>query len=314
MKEETFQNKEYIMNMKPKKRWTEECRAYLVLVLPAVLIYYAVMAFPFIYSLILSFTNYASGELATTAIHFIGLKHYLDMFSDLYFWIALRNNFYIIFVSVFGQIPLGFIIAYILHRKHVKMAGFFQSMIYLPTIISTIVVGILWQSFFSPYGSFTEIMQHIIPGWENNLSIDPQTAMIPILFAIVWMYTGNYLIIFLAQLQKIDPEILEASKIDGASEGQILRYVILPALSGVVVTCIILAVSGSLNSFGLIFAMTQGNPARRTSVLSLYMYDSAFRGAPDYGLANAISIFMVMISFALVLLTKALEKRFGGRD
>ena len=313
-KEEMILVQGNLMNRHRKKWWTEELRAYLILVLPAVLIYYAVMAFPFLYSLVLSLTNYTSGELTAGNIHFIGFKHYLDMFEDPYFWISLKNNFYIIFISVFGQIPIGFILAYILHRKHVKMAGFFQSMIYLPTIISTIVVGILWQSFFSPYGSFTEIIQHLIPGWENNLSIDPQTAMIPILLAILWMYTGNYLIIFLAQMQKIDPEILEASKIDGASEGKILRYIILPALSGVVVTCIILAISGSLNSFGLIFAMTQGNPARRTSVLSLYMYDSAFRGAPDYGLANAISIFMVVISFALVILTKALEKRFGGKD
>ncbi|TCL76733.1 raffinose/stachyose/melibiose transport system permease protein [Hydrogenispora ethanolica] len=314
MNQEMTLNKEKWLKVKGKKFWTEERRAYLMLVTPAALLYYAVMAFPFLFSLVLSFTNYTSGELVTTPIRFIGLKHYLDMLADPYFWISLTNNFYIVFISVFGQIPLGFVIAYILHRKHVKMTGFFQTMIYFPTIISTIVVGILWQSFFSPYGPLTEIIQRIIPAWENNLSVDPKTAMIPVLLAVLWMYTGNYLIIFLANLQKIDPEVMEASKIDGASEGQVLRYIVLPALSGVIVTCAILAISGSLNSFGLIFAMTQGNPARRTSVLSLYMYDNAFRGAPDYGLANAISIFMVLMSFAMILITKAVEKKFGGRE
>jgi raffinose/stachyose/melibiose transport system permease protein len=316
LKKEYALNKDSILNgeIKRKKRWTEETRAYLMLVLPAILVYYAVMAFPFLFSLGLSFTNYTSGVLATTPIRFIGIQHYLNMFSDKYFWLSLKNNFYIILVSIFGQIPLGFIIAYILHRKHVKMAGFFQSMIYLPTIISTIVVGILWQSFFSPYGAITEIVQHIIPGWENNFSSDPHTVMIPVLVAILWMYTGTYLIIFLANLQKIDQETLEAAKIDGASEGQVLRYVILPALSGVIVTCAILAISGSLNSFSLIFAMTQGGPAKLTFVLSMYMYDKAFYGAPDYGLANAISMFMVMLSFALILITRALENKFGGRE
>jgi len=300
-----------------RSKWrAEEHRAYLTLVLPAILIYWAVMAFPTVFSVALSLTDYNGGRLFSSAnpVHFAGLTHYVRMFSDPYFWISLKNNFYIIFVSVFGQIPLGFILAYILFRKLVKMPGFFQTMIYLPSIISTIVVGILWQSFFSPYGPFSEFMQRFKPGWENTLFINPRTAMLPVLFVVLWMYTGTYLIIFLANLQKIEPHIIEAARIDGASEGQVLKYVILPALSGVIVTSAILAISGSLQSFNLIFAMTAGNPARRTSVLSLYMYDNAFRGAPDYPLANAISTFMVVISFALILVTKALEGRFGGRE
>ena len=130
LKKEYALNTDTILNgaIKRKKRWTEETRAYLMLVLPAILVYYAVMAFPFLFSLGLSFTNYTSGVLATTPIRFIGIQHYLNMFSDKYFWLSLKNNFYIILVSIFGQIPLGFIIAYILHRKHVKIAGFFQSM------------------------------------------------------------------------------------------------------------------------------------------------------------------------------------------
>jgi len=150
--------------------------------------------------------------------------------------------------------------------------------------------------------------------WENTLFVNPRTAMIPILLVIIWMYTGTYLIIFLANLQKIDPQVVEAAKIDGATEWQALRYVILPALSGVIVTCAILAISGSLQSFALIFAMTAGNPARRTSVLSLYMYDAAFRGAPDYGLANAISTFIVALSLVLIAILKVVEKRAGGRE
>lgn len=290
--------------------------AYLVLVLPAVLVYWAVMAFPAVFSVSLSMTDYNGGPLFSSAnpMRFVGLSNYLKMLRDPFFAISLKNNVYIILVSVFGQIPLGFILAYVLSRKLVGMRGFFQSMIYVPTVISTIVVGILWQSFFSPYGPFTEIMHKFNPLWENTLFINPRAAIVPVLFVILWMYTGTYLIIFLANLQKIDPQIIEAAKIDGATEGQALRYVVLPALSGVVVTSAILAISGSMQSFALIFAMTAGNPARRTSVLSLYMYDTAFRGAPDYGLANAISTFMVALSLALIIILKAVERRVGGRE
>jgi raffinose/stachyose/melibiose transport system permease protein len=125
------------------------------------------------------------------------------------------------------------------------------------------------------------------------------------------MYTGTYVIIFLANLQKIDISVIEASKIDGASEMQTLRYVILPAMSGVIVTTAILAISGSLKSFDLIFVMTQGGPAHRTSVLALYMSEKAFRGAPNYPVANAISTVMVIISFVLIAITRRTEKHFS---
>jgi raffinose/stachyose/melibiose transport system permease protein len=128
------------------------------------------------------------------------------------------------------------------------------------------------------------------------------------------MYTGFYTLIFLANLQKIDVSVIEASKIDGASEMQTLRYIIFPALSGVIVTCIILAISGSLKSFDLIYVMTEGGPARRTNVLSIYMFDKAFRRAPDYPVANAISTIMVIICFILIGLTRFVEKHFSSEE
>lgn len=302
--------------MKRAKPSNEERRAYWLLVLPAVLLYWFVVAFPTVFSITLSLTDYRGGPIfgGLNPIRFVGFVHYIRMFQDFYFWIALKNNFYIILISVFGQIPLGFILAYLLFRKLVKWRDLFQTMIYLPTVISTIIIGILWQTFFSPFGPFTEMMQRIIPGWQNTFSINPRTAIIPVLFVLLWAYTGTYLIIFLANLQKIDPQIIEAAKIDGASEWQVLRHVMLPSLSGVIVTTSILAISGSLKSFDLIFAMTRGNPARRTSVLALYMYDKAFTGAPDYPMANAISTFMVILSLVLIVIVKAVENRFGGRE
>jgi len=287
-----------------------------MLALPAVLVYWFVVAFPTVFSITLSLTNYQGGPLfgGLNPIRFVGFTHYLRMFEDLLFWIALKNNVYIILISVFGQIPLGFILAYFIFRKLVKGRDFFQTMIYLPTVISTIIIGILWQTFFSPYGPFTEMVQRFIPGWENTMALNPRIAIIPVLFVILWAYTGTYLIIFLANLQKIDPQIIEAGKIDGANEWQVLRHIILPALSGVLVTTAILAISGSLKSFDLIYAMTRGNPARRTSVLALYMYDKAFTGAPDYPMANAISTVMVVLSLALIMIVRTVEKRFGGRE
>lgn len=304
-----YRNKKRVLTSSKK----EENRAFWLLVLPAFLIYFAVMAFPTVFSVVLSVSNYAGGKLfgGRNPFEIIGFKWYGRMFQDEYFYMALKNNIKIVGISVFGQIPLGFFLAYILFRGMVKGSDFFQTMIYLPCVISTVVIGILWKSFFSPYGAFPELMRLFNPSYDMQLSSNP---MLPVLFVILWMYTGTYLIIFLANLQKIDVAIIEAAKIDGASEMQSLRHIILPALSGVIVTSCILAISGSLKSFDLIYVMTSGGPANRTSVLSLYMFEKAFKGAPNYPLANAISTVMVLISFVLIILTKRVENRFGGRE
>ncbi len=290
----------------------EEKRAYWMLSLPAIVFYFGVMTFPSIFSVLLSLTDYSGGSLFESgALRFVGFKNYMKVFSDQYFYISLKNNFWIVLVSVFGQLPLGFFLAYVLTRGLVKGRDFFQTMIYLPCVISTVVIGILFQTFFSSHGAWTEIMKWVNPSYEWTMNSQP---MIPVLFVILWMYTGTYLIIFMANLQKIDPQIIEAATIDGATEWQVLWHIIFPELSGVFVISAILAISGSLKSFDLIYVMTGGGPAKQTYVLSLYMFDKAFRGASDYPMANTISTIMVVISLILIGIVKTLEKKFGAKE
>ncbi len=292
----------------------EERVAYWSLVLPGFLIYLFVMAFPTVFALFLSITNYKGGALfGPKRRHFdiVGFEYYAKMFSDKYFWVALKNNMWITLISVFGQIPLGFFMAYLIFRGMIKGKDFFQTVIYLPCVISTVVIGRLWKAITAPNGALPDIIRLFNPTYNPSNSSHP---MIPVLLVILWMYTGTYLIIFLANMQKIDTSVIEAAKIDGATEFQALRYIILPALSGVIVTSAILAISGSLKSFDLIYVMTSGGPAKQTYVLSIYMYDTAFKGAPNYPLANAVSIVMCIISFALIGVTKFVEKKFGGEE
>ena len=296
--------------MKDLSTKAEERFSYTILVIPAMLIYLFVMGFPTIFAVGLSLTNYSGGKVfGNLNINFVGLKNYLAIFRDDYFYLSLKNNMWIVAVSVFGQIPLGFTLAYMLSRKLIKGTDFFQTVIYLPNVLAAVIIGILFNKFFLSANSVALEIQRIFnPDAQFELVKNP---MLPVLLVILWMYTGMYVLIFLANLQKIDVSVIEASKIDGASEMQTLRYIILPALSGVIVTCAILAISGSLRSFDLIYVMTQGGPAHRTSVLALYMYEKAFKGAPNYPLANAISTVMVLISFILIVITKAVEKSYS---
>jgi len=280
---------------------------YMAFVLPAVSVYLAIIAFPIISSVGLSFTDFNIYKNLAT---WTGLANYIKIFKDPVFWFSMRNNFIVIFVSVFGQIPLGFGLAYLIYRKLVKRSGFFQAMVFLPTVISTIIIGILWSKMFSPIGVVPKIIQSITnnPNYSMTIMNNKQLAMIPIGFVLLWVYTGTYLIIFLANLQNIDPNIIEAAQIDGATDGQIFIKIIVPQLYGVIVLTSILAISGSLKSFDLLFAMTGGGPAYYTNLLALYMYQKSFIFY-DYGVGSAVSTVMVFLSIILVILIRFIRRK-----
>ncbi len=312
-----------------------------------------------------------------------GFKNYIFLFKDSYFWNALTNNIYLVLISVFGQLPLGLVLAYLIYRKTVKSGDFWQGILYVPSVISVIVIGIMWNLIFSPYGPVSQIINNfnsisfskeiytvlkanlntdgtlnissnlinsiisinpksasilgnpvevlqtffstintnnleeirnlltnlLCPKWTASFLNERGISMLPILFVTLWCWTGMYLILFLANMQKIDPQTLDAAQIDGAKESTILFKIILPELSGSILNSAILCISGSLSTFDLIYAMTGGGPARITQVLSIYMYEKAFTGTPNYPLSNAISIMMVIFSLILIEITKLIQNK-----
>jgi raffinose/stachyose/melibiose transport system permease protein len=159
----------------------------------------------------------------------------------------------------------------------------------------------------------TEMSNLMAPKWRPEFLTKPDVAMVPILFVTLWCWTGMYLILFLANMQKIDTEIMEAAKIDGANEMQIARHIVYPALSGIIFNAAVLCIAGSLNQYALIYAMTGGGPMNVTEVLSIYMYRTATLGV-NYPLSNSIAMVIIVISFVLIGVTKAAEKRFGGKE
>ncbi len=153
------------------------------------------------------------------------------------------------------------------------------------------------------------------PTRQFTLMLDPSTVMIPIGFALIWMYTGFYMVIFLANLQKINDSMIEAAKIDGASELQIFMQVIVPLLSGTILVSTVLAIAGSLRGFDLIFALTaQGLTRMNAEVLPIFMYRTAFQDYSNpmrFAYGSAISNAIVVISIGLILFSNFLGKKFS---
>lgn len=284
--------------------------SYWLLTGPGIILFVAVIIFPVFYSVSLSFTEwsgYGSPE-------FVGLRNYRDIVSDPVFRHGLRNNLLIVAISVFGQIPLGFVFAYILHRNMVKGGKFFETMIFLPITISSVVVALLWNQIFSASGLFTALVRHFSgnPRYVVKMFENQALAIVPILFVLLWMHTGTYMVIYLANLQKISPSIIEAAQIDGATEGQTFTRIILPSMLGVLATTTIFAISGSLKAFDLIYAMTGGGPAHYTEVVAIYMYTNTFKYY-KYGFGSAVSIIIILLSVGLILLLQYLTGRLERR-
>ena len=296
-----------------KKRDIMALPAFLALVGPALIIYLFIIAYPIVYSVVLSFSDFNPNRGGSW--NFVGLLQYKTMFADPNFWHALKNNLIVVAVSVFGQIPIGFVLAYILYRKLVKAANFFQTTVFLPHFLSTIVIGILWRRMFEADGPISRLMQITSgdPSAQFDLMLYSNTVMIPIAFALIWIYTGLYMIIFLANLQKINDNLIEAAKIDGASEPQVFFKIIVPMLAGTILVSVILAIAGSLRGFDLIFSITtQGLQRTNAMVLPIFMYQTAFQNYSNemrFAYGAAISNVIVLISLILIAVSKLMSRK-----
>jgi len=176
----------------------EKKKSYYKLILPGFIIYIAIILFPVLVSFFLSFTKWRHFKMQS----FVGLQNYVNIFKDPSFQHAIWNNIQITLISVLGQIPLGILSAYILYRKWVKGNKFFEMMIFLPAIISNVVVALLWNRIFSPVGIYTDFVRRITgnPDFVVKIFENRNWAMIPILAVLLWQCTSLYMVIFLANM------------------------------------------------------------------------------------------------------------------
>jgi multiple sugar transport system permease protein/raffinose/stachyose/melibiose transport system permease protein len=281
--------------------------SYFSFLLPAFLIYITIMIFPILFSVFLGFHEWKGyGEMK-----FVGLGNYTRMFGDEVFLMGFRNNVMIVLVSVFGQIPLGLLLAYMLHRKMVKKANFFEVLIFLPITISSVIIAQLWNRIFSPVGILTAIIRILIgkPDYIMTMAENKYLAIVPIMLVLLWQHTSLYMVIFLANLQRIPNTVIEAARLEGAGEGTIFLRIITPMLGYVIFINSVLAISGSFKSFDLIYSMTGGGPAHFTEVIAVYMYNTTFVHQ-NYGYGSALSIIIILFIVLSLLIIRAVTKLF----
>lgn len=285
-------------------------RNFIVLaLLPALLIYALFVFVPVIWSAYYGFFNWSGiGEAK-----FIGIKNYIEIIQDPVFWRSLKNNFIFVLAAVFGQVPIALVLAVLLHKSNM-IQRFLRSAIFLPMVLSTVVIGMIWQYIYHPQiGILNFLLDTLgLEGWKLQWLSDNKIAIYSLLPPLIWSFVGLYLIIFISALQNIPGEVHDAAKIDGASGLRKLVSISIPMIWGTIQVAIILCISGSLKSFDLVYIMTKGGPAHATELLATYMYNSTFTSY-RYGFGSAISTTIVVISLLLIGTSQWLTSRRGKK-
>lgn len=274
------------------------------------LILYALFVFvPVIWSAYYGFFNWSGiGEAK-----FIGLDNYAEILRDPVFWRALKNNVIFVLASVFGQVPLALMLAVLLHKSNL-LQRFLRSAVFLPMVLSTVVIGMIWQYIYHPQiGILNFLLDALgLENWKLEWLSDRNIAIYSLIPPLIWSYVGLYLIIFMSALQNIPGEIHDAAKIDGVSGARKLVTITLPMIKNTVQVAVILCISGSLKSFDLVYIMTKGGPAHASELLATYMYNSTFT-TYRYGFGSAISTTIMIISLLLIGTSQWLTSRKKGR-
>jgi len=261
---------------------------------PGVLFFLFYVIFPIFQSFQISFYRWDGlGEA-----EYIGLQNYAELMDDRAFEVSLWNNLKWLLLYLLA-IPGGLFIALFLNQT-VTGIRVYKSLFFFPFVISQVVVGLVFTWFYDPtFGLLNTMLEWIGLGPINVLG-DPTLATYGIIAAGLWPQIAYCMILYLTGLNAVDPEQVEAARLDGAKGWKMLWYVIIPQLKPATFIAFVVTIIGALRSFDLISIMTNGGPFGSTRVLSFYMFEKAlseYGFRMGYGAAIAVVLFLIMLVF-----------------
>lgn len=275
-----------------------------VFLIPGLIVFLILIVFPFLSNFYLSFTRWTG---VRTPI-WIGLANYSKALTDKIFWISFRNNLYLIITLTTIPTLIGLLLATILYDYISKVFGkgissIFRAGFYLPQVIPAVVSALVWRWILQPdWGVLNYILKGIhLDGLAHNWLGDPKTALLAIIVTMIWFQIGYPMVIFMAALQRIDPEMYEAASIDGASWLQKFLRITIPLIRPEMYVVVLTTTIFALKTFGQVFAMTLGGPGNSTMVASYFSYKNFFQNSNvGYGATMSTVITFIIIVITIV--------------
>lgn len=277
---------------------------YRLMALPAILLFCVFFLYPLFRGIGYSLTNYNG----ITPGKFIGLQNFVDFFHDDRAIRDIRNTLQFGLLSAVLLNVFGLLYALVFdHNTRISRVG--RTIVYIPAVISGLIMGYIWLMILSPQtGSYYQFVQNIHAPWlYHDVLGSMDHAMWAIIAVNVWQFVGGPMIIYLAGLQSIDPDLYEAGMIDGASYTQRLFRITLPLLTPSIKINVITNIIGSLAVFDVIVALTNGGPGFATESLSMFIYRNAYGGSTGYATAVAVIMFFIIlipVSISLVIINR----------
>ena len=258
-----------------------------IFVLPTLIAFSIAFVVPFIIGFLLSFTEFTT----VTDAEFNGVQNYVDAFSKREGFVSSFGfTALVVVVSVFTVNVFAFSIAWILTRK-LRGTNFFRTVFFMPNLIGGIVLGYTWQS----------MINAVLAKYSTTIIADWKFGYVGLIVLINWQLVGYMMIIYIAGLQNVPPELIEAAELDGATKWGVLRHVTIPMVMPSITICLFLTFANTFKMFDQNLALTNGSPRHRTEMVALNIVDTMFNrtGVEGVGQAKAVIFVVVVIVFAL---------------
>ncbi|MBU9726556.1 MULTISPECIES: carbohydrate ABC transporter permease [Diplocloster] len=277
---------------------TKERLKTLSFLAPALIIYFIIIVFPTFYSVILSFFDWNG----ISEKKFIGIKNYVNLFTnDAVFRIALKNNIIWIVLTVCITVVLALLLALVLNNRF-KGRIVYRSIFYFPYMLSWIIVGIIWKWMYNPnFGMINTFLDALgLDSLKGAYLSNPKIALYCVFIAALWQGLGQPMLYFLAGLQTMSSDVLEAARIDGAGKFNLFIRVIVPMLKETFVIVLATQIIASMKVYDIVYVMTDSGPANATQTLATYMYNQTF-SYNSLGAGSAVATVMMAIMMVIIV-------------
>ncbi len=302
----TMKTSEYDANKTKNRKNLWKGISVFLFLLPALLLFVSVLIAPIAVSVYRSLQDWNGFSPGT----FIGLSNYKELFTNgsIKFMVGLKNSLIVAFFSVFVQLPLSLLLALLLGRK-VKGSRFFLSVFFMPVLISTVVIGQLWLKIYNPdYGLINRALDALnLSAYKHVWVGEVGYALVAVLIPTIWQFVGYHMLLMYAGVKGVSPDLREAAMLDGATNWEVDKYVVIPIIKPIIKVSVIFAVTGSLKTYDLVRIITNGGPFQTTEVPSTLLENMLFL-RNRYGMGSTISVMLIILCFAFALLIAAAFK------
>lgn len=293
------------MNRALKKK-TSHTLEFLGFTLPAALVIFLFVGIPFLMCIYYSFRKWNGIQKSSS---FIGLQNYVRAFTDdATFGNSVSYTLIYALLAVILINVIALLLSVILEQSRVFGKGFFRAAFYIPNIISLIIIGFTWKFIFSrAFEAMQNATGAAIFGW--SWLGQPTLAVVSTVLVTVWQALGFYMLIYIAGLQSVPDDVLEAATIDGAGKVRRFFSVVLPLIVPSITVCVFYSIASSLKMFELIFTLTGGGPGSSTTSVALDIYNTAFNSNQyGYGSAKSVVLFLMVAVITILQVTVFKEK------